>query len=99
MDFTRLLIQVLIALACAGIATVLLPRRIPGQLFGLALIGFAGVWVGEWTVNLISSTFNLPIPEFVTWAIRDVPIFPAILGSAIILYIVTLFLSWGRYQR
>lgn len=99
MDLTRLLVQILIAIVCGSIATLLLPRQIPGKLLGLALIGFAGVWLGEWVVDFLQSTYNLPIPEFVTWDFQGVPIFPAILGSAIILYAVTTFLSWGRYQR
>ncbi|NER81370.1 MAG: hypothetical protein F6K42_17745 [Leptolyngbya sp. SIO1D8] len=99
MNLTRLLIQALIAFSCAGIATFLMPRKIPGRLFGLILIGFAGVWLGEWAVDLLHSAYNLPIPEFVMWGVEGVPVIPAILGSAIILYIVTAFLSWGRYQR
>jgi uncharacterized membrane protein YeaQ/YmgE (transglycosylase-associated protein family) len=99
MDLTRLLVQILIAIVCASVAAWLLPRQIPGKLFGLALIGFAGVWLGEWIVDFLQSAYDLPIPEFVTWDFQGVPILPAILGSAIILYVVTTFLSWGRYQR
>ena len=99
MDLTRLLVQVLIALGCAGLATFLLPRQIPGKVFGLALIGFAGVWLGEWVVQYLDTTYDWPIPDFVTWDIQGVPILPAVLGSAVILFIVTTFLSWGRYQR
>ncbi len=99
MNLTRLLVQVLIALACAGVATVLLPRKIPGRLFGLALIGLAGVWLGEWILNYLGNTYDLPIPAFLTWNVEGVPIVPAIVGSAIILYAVTTFLTWGRYRR
>ncbi|MBE7381211.1 MAG: hypothetical protein F6J95_007350 [Leptolyngbya sp. SIO1E4] len=99
MDLTRLLIQVLVALACAGTAAFLLPRKVPGRLFGLALMGLAGVWLGQWIVSLLHTTYDVPIPDFVTWAIEGVPIVPAIVGSAIILYTVTTLLSWGRYQR
>ncbi len=99
MDLTRLLVQVVIALVCAGAATLLLPRKIPGKLLGLIVIGFAGVWLGEWTLALFRHTFKFPIPGFVTWSLEGVPIIPAIAGSVIILYIVTAFLSWGRYNR
>ena len=99
MDLTRLLVQILIAIVCGSIAALLLPRPIPGKLFGLALIGFAGVWLGEWVVEFLQSTYNLSIPDFVTWDFQGVLVLPAILGSAIILYVVTTFLSWGRYQR
>ncbi|MGD1862761.1 MAG: hypothetical protein ACFB0E_22675 [Leptolyngbyaceae cyanobacterium] len=99
MDLTRLLVQILIALGCASLATFLIPRRIPGKIFGLALIGFAGVWLGEWILKYVQSTYSLAIPNFVTWDLQGVPILPAVVGSAIILFVVTSFLSWGRYQR
>jgi len=98
-DLTRLLVQILIALGCGALATLLLPRQIPGKLFGLALIGFAGVWLGEWAVNYLEATYQLPIPDFVTWDFQGVLILPAVVGSAVILFVVTSFLSWGRYQR
>lgn len=99
MDLTRLLVQILIAVVCASIAALIIPRQIPGKLVGLALIGFAGVWLGEWVVDFLKTTYNLPIPELVTWSFQGVPILPAVVGSAVVLYIVTSFLSWGRYQR
>lgn len=99
MDLTKLLVQVVIALVCAGAATFLIPRKIPGKLVGLVLIGFAGVWLGEWAVNFLSQTYELPIPAFLLWNVQEVLIIPAIIGSAVILYIVTALLSWGRYQR
>lgn len=99
MDLTRLLVQILIALGCGALATLVLPRQIPGKLFGLAVIGFAGVWLGEWVVNYLETTYEFPIPDFVTWDFQGVPILPAVLGSAVILFVVTSFLSWGRYQR
>ncbi|MEM1279501.1 MAG: hypothetical protein AAGG53_05615, partial [Cyanobacteria bacterium P01_H01_bin.152] len=86
-------------LGCAGLASFLLPRQIPGKVFGLALIGLAGVWLGEWVVQYLETTYALPIPEFVTWDIQGVLILPAVVGSAVILFAVTSFLSWGRYQR
>jgi len=99
MDLTRLLVQILIAIACGSVATLLLPRPIPGKLLGLAIIGFAGVWLGEWIVGFLESTYDLSIPDFVTWDFQGVTIVPAILGSAVILYVVTTFIRWGRYQR
>ncbi|MDB9528804.1 hypothetical protein PN498_22620 [Oscillatoria sp. CS-180] len=99
MDLTRLLVQVLIALACGTVATLLIPRQIPGKLLGLVLIGFAGVWLGEWSVSFLTSTYDLSLPDFLSFDFQGVLVIPAIIGSAIILYIVTTFLSWGRYRR
>lgn len=99
MDLTHLVIQGVITLACAGIAAFLLPRRIPGKLVGLALIGLVGVWLGEAMVTFVNRTYRFSMPGFVTWDVHGVAILPAIVGSAVILYAVTTLLSWGRYQR
>lgn len=98
MDLSRLLVQGGIALACAGAATLLIPRRIPGKVIGLILIGLAGVWLGEWAIAYLSQTYNLALPDLMTWELEGVPVIPAIVGSAVVLYIVTAFLSWGRYR-
>ena len=95
MDLQKLLIQLLIALACAGVANFLVPRRIPGKLAGLIVIGLAGVWLGEWVVNFLRKEYGFSL-DILALSIQEVPIIPAILGSTIILYLVTALLSWGR---
>ncbi|MBE9181811.1 hypothetical protein IQ268_24905 [Oculatella sp. LEGE 06141] len=97
MDVPHLLVQLVVALACAGAATVLIPRQIPGQLVGLFLVGFAGVWLGEWGFGLLYREYGLD-HQLLRWQIQDVLIVPAIIGSAIVLYVVTAFLRWGRYS-
>jgi uncharacterized membrane protein YeaQ/YmgE (transglycosylase-associated protein family) len=94
----RLLVQLVIALGCAGVATLLLPRRVPGKIFGLIAIGFAGVWFGEWALKYLKSSFGLSL-EILEYSFQGVLVLPSIIGSAIILYVVTAFLSWGRYNR
>ena len=94
----RILVQVAIALACAWVATTLLPRRIPGGIFGLLVIGLAGVWLGEWALGLLTATYGFSF-EPLEWAFQGVPLIPSILGSAVVLFAVTTFLSWGRYNR
>lgn len=96
MDLTRLVVQVVVAILCAGIATLLVPRQIPGKLVGLILIGLIGVWVGEWGFALLRSRYGINF-AFLHWGIQGVLIIPAVIGSAIVLYIVTAFLRWGRY--
>lgn len=96
MDLTHLLVQLIIAILCAGAATVLIPRRVPGKLVGLILIGLAGVWLGEWGYTLLSQEYGIE-HEVLRWNIQDVLIIPAVLGSAIILYLVTMVLRWARY--
>ncbi|MEB3267016.1 MAG: hypothetical protein VKJ09_00590 [Leptolyngbya sp.] len=94
----RLLVQLLIALGCAALATLLLPRRVPGKIFGLVVMGFAGVWLGEWALKFLKSNYGLSV-AVLEWSYQGVPILPSVIGSAVILYVVTAFLSWGRYNR
>jgi uncharacterized membrane protein YeaQ/YmgE (transglycosylase-associated protein family) len=98
MDIPHLIVQIVIALLCAGIATILIPRRIPGKLIGMIAIGLAGVWLGEWGARLLRQRYGIRY-SFLDWNIEGVPIVPAIIGSAIILYLVTSFLKWGRYYK
>ncbi len=93
---TRLLVQVLIAIVCATLANLLVPRRVPGKAVGLVIIGLAGVFLGEWVLNNILRQYNLAFP-WLTWSFMDVPILPSVVGSMIVLYVVSAFLSWGRY--
>ncbi|MBD2426037.1 hypothetical protein [Phormidium sp. FACHB-1136] len=93
---TRLLVQVLIAAVCATLANFLVPRRVPGKAVGLVIIGLTGVFLGEWVVNNLLTQYNLNFP-WLTWAFMGVPILPSVVGSMIVLYLVSAFLSWGRY--
>jgi uncharacterized membrane protein YeaQ/YmgE (transglycosylase-associated protein family) len=95
-EITRLLVQILIALVCAFIANILIPRAVPGKLGGLVLVGFAGVFLGEWISNYILAQYNIDIPAL-QWEFQDVPILPSIIGSMIVLYVMTAFLRWARY--
>lgn len=96
MELSTLLIKLLIAIACAVAANLLVPRRIPGKFVGLILIGLAGVLVGEWGVVLLQQRFGLNW-MFLYWNVEGVLIVPAIVGSAIILYLVTLVMKLWRY--
>jgi uncharacterized membrane protein YeaQ/YmgE (transglycosylase-associated protein family) len=97
MDINHVLIQIVIAVICAGVANILVPRRIPGKLVGLILIGWAGVWLGDWGFALLRREYGINFP-FLTWQIQGVLIIPAILGCAVVLYLVTTFIKWGRYS-
>jgi uncharacterized membrane protein YeaQ/YmgE (transglycosylase-associated protein family) len=95
-DITRLLVQIAVAIVCAGIATILVPRKIPGKFAGLILIGLTGVWVGEWAYFLFNQRFGLDWP-ILSWGVGGVRAIPAIVGSAIVLYVVTTFIRWSRW--
>ena len=95
-DVISILVQVLIALACAFTANLLVPRHVPGKLLGLVLIGLIGVFVGQWVAAYLLQQYSFSLP-WLTWSFQGVPLVPSIIGSTIVLYIVTAFLSWGRY--
>jgi uncharacterized membrane protein YeaQ/YmgE (transglycosylase-associated protein family) len=98
MNIPHLLIKLLIAVVCAGLAHILVPRRVPGGLAGLVLIGLAGIWLGEWGFSLLRQEFGISF-AFLYWQIRGVLIIPAVIGCTIVLYLVTAFIQWGRYGR
>ena len=97
MDLSHLAVQLLIAIVCAGLANVLLPRQIPGKFLGLIATGLVGVWVGEIGSKLLKSQLGLD-SAILHWGFQDVPILPSVIGSAIVIFITTTFLSWGRYD-
>lgn len=98
MDLSQLCIKLMIAVACSAVASYLLPRKIPGHLFGLAVIGLLGVLVGEWGYALLKQSFALNSPVF-HWELSGVLIIPAIAGSLIVLFLFTSFLDWARLSR
>jgi len=98
MDMSYLAVQLTIAVICGIAGNILIPREVPGKFFGLVLIGFLGVWLGEWGYRLLRTQFNLDLP-LLEWQLGNVPIIPAIIGSAIVLYVLTTFLKWGRYSK
>jgi uncharacterized membrane protein YeaQ/YmgE (transglycosylase-associated protein family) len=95
-ELLNLMVQLLIAMACAMIANILVPRQVPGKLFGLVLIGLIGVLLGQWVVDSLLEQYTQALP-WLTWDIQGVPVIPSVVGSTIVLYLVTAFLSWGRY--
>jgi uncharacterized membrane protein YeaQ/YmgE (transglycosylase-associated protein family) len=98
MNLSHFTIQLLIAIVCGLLGNVLIPRQIPGKTLGLILVGFVGVWVGELSYQLMRNQFGFS-HEILRWNIQGVQLIPSIVGSAIVIYLVTTFLRWGRYSR
>lgn len=96
MELSHLLIQILVAIGCATVASFLIPKRVPGKFAGLMLIGMGGVWLGEWTYELFRRQYGINY-SFLDWQIHDVRLVPTVIGAAMILYIVTTVIKWGRY--
>lgn len=97
MELSHLAVQLIVAIVCAGIANVLIPRQIPGKFLGLMLVGLIGVWLGEGIFRFLKSQPGLKY-DFLHWGILGVPIIPSILGCTIVIYLVTSFLRWARYH-
>lgn len=98
MSISYFAVQLAIAIVCGILGNMLIPREVPGRFFGLVVVGFVGVWVGEWGYKLIQTQTGLNLP-FLQWQVETVPIIPSIIGSAIVIYVVTTFLRWGRYSK
>lgn len=98
LDFTRLGVQIIVAIACAGIANTLIPRRIPGKLVGLVVLGLIGVWLGESLISHLAQSYDLNHPAL-DWNIQQVRLIPAILGCTIAMFLMKTFVQWGRYER
>jgi uncharacterized membrane protein YeaQ/YmgE (transglycosylase-associated protein family) len=96
-NLTNLLVKLGIAIVCASAANILVPRRIPGGLAGLILIGLAGIWLGEWAFDLMRREFGLNF-SFLYWQVQQVLIIPAIVGCAIVLYLVSALIQGWRFR-
>ena len=88
----------MVAIACAGIANALIPRRIPGKLVGLVFVGLVGVWLGEWLILYFDQTYDFSHPAL-DWNIQEVKLIPAILGCTVVMFLMKIFMQWGRYER
>lgn len=72
------LLYLLIAAACAYIAQALVPNTVPGGFLVNAIVGVIGAWIG-------SSLMGPAGP-----VLMGVPLLPAILGSALFVFLLSL---------
>jgi uncharacterized membrane protein YeaQ/YmgE (transglycosylase-associated protein family) len=78
MSILSFLLMLVVAAVCAWIADALVPGTIPGGFLVSAVVGVLGAWVG-------ASLFGSWGP-----ALAGVPILPAILGSALLIFLFSL---------
>ncbi len=69
----------IMASVCAGIAAYLVPGRVPGGFLTSVVFGILGAWVGGSMIGQVGPS------------LFGISILPAILGSAVLVFIVSLF--------
>ncbi|MBX9691755.1 MAG: GlsB/YeaQ/YmgE family stress response membrane protein [Cyanobacteria bacterium] len=69
----------IVAAVCAGIAAYLVPGTIPGGFLVSVIFGILGAWLGTSMIGGFGPS------------LFGVPIVPAILGSALLVFVLSLF--------
>lgn len=68
-----------VAAACAGIAAFVVPGRVPGGFITAVLFGVVGAWLGGALMGSVGPAFF------------GISIIPAVVGSAILVFCLSLF--------
>ena len=79
MEILMFIMYCVVAAVCAGIAAYLVPGRIPGGFLTAVLFGVVGAWIGHSLMGGLGP------------ALFGVAIIPAVIGSAILVFVVSLF--------
>lgn len=75
MEILMFIMYLLIASACAWMGAYLVPGTVPGGFLASVIVGVLGAWVG-------GSLFGAMGPS-----LAGVPLLPAILGSALLIFL------------
>lgn len=78
MSILGFLLFLIVAAVCAWIAEAVVPGRVPGGFLASAIVGIIGAWIG-------SALFGHFGPD-----VAGVPVLPAIVGSAILVFALAL---------
>jgi uncharacterized membrane protein YeaQ/YmgE (transglycosylase-associated protein family) len=85
MGILMFILYLIVAAACAWIADMVVPGRLPGGFLTSAIVGIIGAWLG----SMLFGSFGP--------SLAGVPLLPAILGSALLVFIFGLFSRrWWR---
>jgi len=87
MSILGFLLFCLVAAVCAGIAEYIVPGRIPGGILTSVVFGIIGAWIG-------SSLMGAMGP-----ALAGVAILPAIVGSSILIFGLSLLASIAHGRK
>ena len=74
MSILGFLLFLIVAAVCAWIAEAIVPGRVPGGFLASAIVGIIGAWIG-------TALFGHFGPD-----LAGVPIVPAIIGSALLVF-------------
>jgi uncharacterized membrane protein YeaQ/YmgE (transglycosylase-associated protein family) len=86
MSILAFILFLIVAAACAWIAERLVPGVIPGGFFTSAIFGIIGAWIGESMMGSFGPS------------LAGVALVPCILGSAVLVFLVSL-VSHGFRRR
>ena len=75
MEILTFILFLFVAAACAWLGEYLVPGTIPGGFLTSVIIGLIGAWVGTQLMGAVGPS------------LAGVPIIPAILGSAIVIFL------------
>jgi uncharacterized membrane protein YeaQ/YmgE (transglycosylase-associated protein family) len=91
MGVLEIIVYLVVAALCAAVASAILGVS-PGGFLGAIVIGFLGAFVGTWLAG------RLRLPELFTLRFEDaaIPIVWTIVGSFLLLFLVSLFRRAAR---
>jgi uncharacterized membrane protein YeaQ/YmgE (transglycosylase-associated protein family) len=78
MTILGFILFLIVAAVCAGIGEMLVPGAVPGGFLASAVVGIIGAWIG-------TALFGAVGPS-----LAGVPLVPAILGSAVFVFVLYL---------
>jgi len=78
MSLLGFILFLIVAAVCAGIAEMLVPNSVPGGFFTSAVVGILGAWIGGSLIGHLG-------PD-----LAGISILPAILGSAVLVFVLSL---------
>ena len=87
MNILSFILFLIVASVCAFLAERLVPNSVPGGFLTSAIVGIIGAWVGGGLIGHFG-------PD-----LAGVALIPCILGSAVLVFLVSLFSSGFRRQH
>ena len=81
MEFLMFICCLIVAAACAWVAEYVVPGSIPGGFLVSAIVGIIGAWLGVSLMGALGPS------------LAGVPLLPAIIGSAVLIFLFSLLSS------